>query len=243
MLKKYSIFREVNNILSNNEFEGKYQEKIKEFLNSKNNLKYYNFEKIENLENIEKNKQNNKGFFILANHNNGLNDSVLINTIIDSHTITSKKFIDSFNFYSPIPKEIFLKRLKCIQYERDENDEDILNFEDIRNIIIEKINNKENILFFPEKDMSNKNSLSFFRYDSFKIAFSNKIPILPIIIKYNNKEYFNKQNEIDRSILNTTDTQGIDIHLLDFIYPDQYQSIEELYNYTFNIMNNYYNIC
>jgi hypothetical protein len=235
MLKKYSIFREVNNILSNDEYKGIYNLKIKEYLNSNNNLEYHNLNELNNL------KYKDKGFFILSNNNNCLNDGNLISTAIDCHTLASKKFINSFNFYSPIPKDDFLNRMKCIQYERNNNDEEILDFDNLKNIIIEKINNKENICIFPEKTtMSNKNSLLSFRSDYFSISYQNNIPILPIIIKYNNEKYFSKNNEIDRSIINISDTMGINIYLLDFIYPSNYKTIDELYNYTYNTMNNFY---
>ena len=88
--------------------------------------------------------------------------------------------------------------------------------------------------------MSNKNNLNSFKKGSLDLAFKNNIPILPIIIDYKDDFYVNTESETDRLVHHLEDTSGIDIHTLDFIYPEDSNTFDLFHNKVYDTMNNFY---
>ncbi len=228
---------------------------FRDFLFPVNEIKYVNLEEINNI------KNKNRGFITISNHVNVLADFILINSIIDAYTIAGAEiFLDNekiMNLYNNLVNKcnIILYATYAVK-QKYKNYEDRFNNvkldgQSVQQQILEKINKGTNIIVFPEGCFSHKNRLYKFQKGLFHLAYENKIPLLPLIIDYKNNSYYEDKHldfislESQLKSINThmTDDAGIDVNILKFIYPEDFDTFDEFYKNAFTVMNTKYIEC
>ena len=171
----------INNSINNNIFKIIYKT-----FETNNNISYENF----NETNI-----NEKSKIIISNHLS-LADTFLILNKINNNTFTigGKLAFDILfkiiNVNNTIFENTILEMFKVILYDKDEKEHN-----DIKHQMLTKIQQGSNILIYPEGDYSElKTHIKSFYSGSFKLAYDNKIPIMPIVLYYNNNNHLYKYN-------------------------------------------------
>ena len=210
---------------------------IRDFMYPENEIKYLNLNELTKLRN------KNKGFLILSNHNTMLSDYILIRSIVDGYTIAAAEEFSEYAEHISKYHDTVSKKAKLIGYKRAKSDDQTTNGNEVKQQILEKINNGNNIILFPEGKMTHGNVLQPFKKGIFHLAYDNKIPILPLILNYKNEVYFTCHKEIQRINFHMNDDCGIDVNVFKFVYPEDYKTFNEFYEYTFNLINNYYINC
>ncbi len=210
---------------------------LREFIYPLNEIKYSNLDEINNL------KNKNRGYLILSNHNTILSDYVLIRSIIDAYTIAAYENILEQCKNIGKNHETIMEKAKLIGYKRLNERNTESNGDDVKHIIIDKIETGNNIIIFPEGKLTHDTYLHPFKKGIIYLAYENKIPILPIIIHYKNEFYFNGCREPQRMNHHMIDNSGIDVNILNFIYPDDFNSFDDFYQSTYNKMNDIYVEC
>jgi 1-acyl-sn-glycerol-3-phosphate acyltransferase len=243
MFTKLKVLSEINNQLCNEETLNDICNNLIKYFHPNNEIKYYNLDEIYNLKNEKINNEKiNKGFIILLNHTCITSDFLLILSKIDCYTTTSKRLFKKLLYFSKLTNDQMVDRCKLIEYQK-KTDTTESNGEEVKNIILDKINNCNIVQLFPEGTMSGKNKLYDFKKGSIDLAFENNIPILPIIIDYKDDFYVNNESEPDRLVHHLEDTSGIDIHALKFIYPEDFDTFDKFYDKVYNTMNDFYMEC
>ncbi len=235
MFAKLKGLSEMNNKLCGNESLKNGSNNLIKYFFSKNKIEYHNLNEIDNL----KKEKKNKGFIIISNHTCITTDFLLILSKIDCFTITTKDLLKKFLYFSKLTNDQMVERCKLIEYQK-KTDTTESNGDEIKSIILDKINNGNIIQLYPEGGMSGKKSLNSFKKGFLYLAYENNIPILPIIIDYKDNYYINTESETDRIAHHLKDTSGIDIHTLKFIYSEDYNTFEEYYDKVYNTMNDLY---
>lgn len=233
MFNKLKVLSEINNQLCNDESLNSSCNNLINYFYKNNKIEYHNFNEINNL------KNNGRGFIILLNHTCITSDFLLILSKIDCFTLTTKGLFKKLLYFSKLTNEDMVERCKLIEYDK-KTDRLESNGEEIKNIILKKINEGSIVQLFPEGCMSNKNNLNPFKKGSINLVFKNDIPILPIIINYKDDFYVNTESETDRLVHHLDDKSGIDIHTLEFIYPKDSNTFDLFYEKVYNTMNNFY---
>ena len=210
---------------------------VRKFIYPLNDIKYNNLEETNKLRN------KNRGYLILSNHNTVLSDFILIRSIIDAYTISAYENILEHSVNIGINYETIVTKVKLIGYKRLNSNNIETNGDDVKHIIIDKIETGNNIIIFPEGKLTHDTYLYPFKKGIFYSAYENKIPILPIIIDYKNEFYFNGCREPERINHHMIDNCGIDVNILKFIYPEDFNSFDEFYQHTYNKMNEVYVEC
>jgi len=253
MIHLTNIITECELMLKNNNTINKEELVLfRDFLFPDNQIKYINLEEL----NYIKNK--NKGFIMISNHVSVLADFILTNTITNAYTISAAElFLDNqkiMDLYNDIVKKcnIILYATKNINKDSgDKLNNNKLDGISVKQIILDKINSGNNIIVYPEGFFSHKDYLYKFKKGLFHLAYQNNIPMLPVIIDYKNNTYYEDKYtnfitlESQLNTINThmTDDSGIDVNILKFIYPENFDTFDAFYNYAFNIMNNKYIQC
>ncbi len=210
---------------------------LREFIYPLNEIKYNGLEEVSKL------KNKNRGYLILSNHNTVLSDYVLIRSIIDTYAIAAQENILEQSVNTGIDYENIITKVKLIGYKRLNSKNTETNGDDVKHIIIDKIETGNNIIVFPEGKMTHGLSLEPFKKGIFYLAYEYKIPILPLIIHYKNESYFCSCREPHRINQHMIDDCGIDVNILDFVYPEDFNSFDDFYNHTYNKMNDIYVEC
>ena len=153
------------------------------------------------------NLKNNYGNIIIANHYNII-DYYLISSIIKNDTYVILKH-DLFNeiinnkFISNILINI-VKSINLISYKREDKTDGLK----VKNKILKLIKKNKNVLVFAEGTSTKNGIPKNFKNGIFKLASENKIPIIPITLKYqkdiglnigdkfNPKNLFNNQVDV-----------------------------------------------
>ena len=150
---------------------------------SSNNIMYQNFDEM----NINKG-----GKFIISNHLN-LSDSFLIfnklktSTFIIADITAINKLLKYFNFKDTIIEDNFIDLFNIIYYDPDKNG----NGNDVKNEMLKLVNENKNILLFPEGGYGRSyTKIKQFKLGGLKLAYDNKIPIVPIVLYYSNKNHY-----------------------------------------------------
>ena len=136
-----------------------------------------------NTDNLKKNK-----LLVMCNHYDGMDFfalSHLLNcnklyTIVKDDLVGSshhQSFLSDIFYYF---KNIFYHSSNFVPYKREDKDDGII----IKKIIIDKLENNDNILIFPEGRARTNGMPQDFKHGIFKLAVENKLNILPISIKY-----------------------------------------------------------
>jgi 1-acyl-sn-glycerol-3-phosphate acyltransferase len=182
-------------------------------------IEYYYSSRIEVIgkENIPK----KDGYVIISNHN-FKTELLIIQNIIKNFDVVARKCMMA-KFLSVNSRTIF--------YDNAENN--------IKNsgMIIKKIistqclDNKKNILVFPEGNYSNPTELLIFKKGLFYLCYEKNIPILPIIICVKKKYNFMYSICLDSKIK---------VKVFKMVYSNKFVTFDEYYDYIYNMMNNYF---
>ncbi len=198
--------------------------------------------KYNNLDEINKLRNKNRGYLILSNHTTTLSDFVLIRCIIDAYTVANAGLLLEYseNIESSKHYNNLCQKAKLLEYLNSNLQSNGL---EVKQNIINKINTNNNVIVFPEGKIAHDASLQPFKKGLFYLAYENKIPILPIIINYKNEIYFNCEKEIQKINCYILDDYGIDVNILNYVYPEDFDSFDEFYNVVYNKMNEIYIKC
>ena len=136
-----------------------------------------------NTDNLKKNK-----LLVMCNHYDGIDFIALSNILSPNklYTIVKHDLVGGSNHQSFISdmfyyfKNAFYYSGCFIPYKRGDKDDSAI----IKKIIVEKIENNNNILIFPEGRARTDGIPEDFKHGIFKLAVENKLNILPISIKY-----------------------------------------------------------
>jgi 1-acyl-sn-glycerol-3-phosphate acyltransferase len=133
------------------------------------------------------NLKNNK-LLVMCNHYDGI-DYFAISQILDYtklYTIVKHDLVGSShhqNFVSDLFyyfKNVLYHSAYFVPYKRGDKDDSAI----IKQIIVDKIENNNNVLIFPEGRARTDGIPQDFKHGIFKLAVENKFNILPISIKY-----------------------------------------------------------
>lgn len=170
---------------------------------------------------------------VLYNHRT-IYDPFLLMCICDNITFLLKTTIPS---YFPLFKIIF-DIMRMVYIEKGKTTDAIINYTNNRK-------SSERLLAIAPDGGDYPEDPDFSDIAKFKTgAFVGMFPVIPIIIKYNNKEYLDHKFENDREsflhcackgFLNRT--YNVKIKVLDMIYPDKNSSIEQYRDKVYDIMN------
>ncbi len=210
---------------------------VRDFMYPENEIKYNNLEEINKLRN------KNRGCLILSNHNTMLSDYVLIRSVIDAHTVAAAEVFSEYSEYVSKYHDIVSTKAKLIGYKRINSTNTESNGEEVKLKIVNNIKNGNHVIVFPEGKMTHGPSLQPFKKGIFYLAYENKIPILPIILDYKNEIYFSCHKEPQRINYHMLDDCGIDVNLLNLIYPEDFNSFDKFFNHTYKVMNGIYVEC
>lgn len=188
-----------------------------------------------NLKILEKNQE--RGYIIISNHINAI-DYFIIKQIINLHSVSkSDTFSAEFSILTKLTKFLF-RNCNIISYKRfDKN-----SGEKVKKKIFKLIKKNKKVLVFPEgrSSVTWENGCKPFRKGLFYLAYENKIPILPISLIFENKNYgveLNIKKFNIKEVLN--DSSNIECKLFNFIYPENYNNFDDFYNKCYDTINNY----
>ena len=131
---------------------------------------------------------------ILSNHYSGLDFIVFSNVMHNYNKVgstlytvakadlvgddTDKNILSSFFF---IFKNQFYNSLNLLPYKRGDKEDG----KNVKNVIVNKLNNNSNILLFPEGTTRTDGVPKDFKIGIFQTAIENNLEILPVTLKYN----------------------------------------------------------
>ena len=137
---------------------------------------------------------NNNKMLILSNHYSGLDFIVFSNVMHNYNKVgstlytvakadlvgddTDKNILSSFFF---IFKNQFYNSLNLLPYKRGDKEDG----KNVKNVIVNKLNNNSNILLFPEGTTRTDGVPKDFKIGIFQTAIENNLEILPVTLKYN----------------------------------------------------------
>jgi len=163
----------IKNSVNNNSYKQLYKT-----IEAKNNISYENFNK----KNI-----NEKGKLIISNHLNVADTIVILNKInTDTFIITTNVLFDiifkMINVTETIISSSILKLLNIIIYDNKNK-----NSKTVKDQMLKTIMQGNNILLYPEGQCGySQSNIEPFYPGGIKIAYDNKIPIMPIVLYYSN---------------------------------------------------------
>lgn len=150
--------------------------------------------KVKGLKNLK--NFNNKRIIIMSNHLNGIDYGVIVYSL--THYTKNKKKIFAVAkhnvFGDPTDKNIVLNSftlikdrmfnlLNIIPYERDNKKSG----DNVKKIMLDRIDEGDTILLFPEGKPSRTGIPTEFKSGSFRMCADNDISILPITLEFNKK--------------------------------------------------------
>lgn len=193
------------------------------------------YEKEEILK-YEKYMKEEDNVLLIYNHRN-LYDSILLLCLCDNITFLLNKAIPSkLPFF-----KILYDRMNMIYVETDKSNTDS---------IINYVNNRkkgEKILAIAPDGGKYPENPDVSDISKFKTgAFVGMFPVIPIVIKYNEKNYLDYKIDYPESVLHVmfkgflNETYDVKVKVLDMVYPDENSSIEEYRDKVYNIMNEEY---
>lgn len=173
---------------------------------------------------------------LVYNHRN-LYDSIILLCLLDNITFLLNKTIPSnvpfFKVLYDCMNMIYVDKNKS-------NTESIINYVNNRK-------KKDRILAIAPDAGKYPENPDYSDISNFKTgAFVGLFPIIPIVIKYNEKEYLDYKIDYKESILHfmfkgfLNNTYDVKIKVLDIVYPDKNSTIEEYKNKVYNLMNEEY---
>ena len=201
-----------------------------------NFIKNRNFKKIlhqiiikyiyKNQINIYGNKKiiNNRGLIIICNHYN-ISDVNIICSLFNYMPYTVAKddllneIINNKSASNILKKHIF-KWCDFIAYKRKDKEDGIK----VKKKILELINSKNNVLIFPEGTSTRNGIPKDFKNGIFKLASENRIPILPITIKYEKNIGLNIEDSFKfKNLLHN----NVNVYIHDIILDSNWKNLKE----------------
>ena len=170
-----------------------------------------------------------KPHIIMVNHYN-ITDSIIIKKILGLHlyTICKSDLVTSENTVLPILnylEKTFFDTLSIITYVRNNKKSG----SDVKEKILDKINEGEHILIFPEGTCHKDGIPKSFKNGIFYLCHENNIPILPLTLK------FDKDIGLEREdTFNIYDVFDTNVEVYIHNVESDSKSMEELKNKTFN---------
>ena len=170
-----------------------------------------------------------KPHIIMVNHYN-ITDSIIIKKILGLHlyTICKSDLVTSENTVLPILnylEKTFFDTLSIITYVRNNKKSG----SDVKEKILDKINEGEHILIFPEGTCHRDGIPKSFKNGIFYLCHENNIPILPLTLK------FDKDIGLEREdTFNIYDVFDTNVEVYIHNVESDSKSMEELKNKTFN---------
>ena len=136
---------------------------------------------------------------IMCNHYNA-NDLLVLNKLnLDYYTIAKNdlfkenKSIPIINYFN----KSFFNYFKLISYKRN----DKIDGDKVKNQMLSILNDRDNILVFPEGTSTRNGKPKEFKKGIFYLCSQYQIPILPVTIKYNKDIGLNKEDKFNPFIL------------------------------------------
>jgi 1-acyl-sn-glycerol-3-phosphate acyltransferase len=189
-----------------------------------------------NINNFTKDK-----LIIMCNHMNGtdyipiaqifnkLNKNKKLYTIVSSKLVTSPANKNTITNIINIFDKSFFKFCNFIKYTKGNKESGL----EVRQKILEVINNNNTLLVFPEGVVTRKGIPESFKPGSFEICKENSISILPISIKYNKKLGINSDENVN--FLDWFNTEAT-LYIHDIINPDDYKTVDDIMQKTLDII-------
>lgn len=236
MLHKIKILQKMNKKLTSSESLQKECELMLKYLFSLTRIQYINFSELSLL----KKTYQEQGFIIFMNHTCIVSDYVLIQSKINNYTVTLQGLFKKLLYFSEITEDQMAIRCQLIEYERDNSNKKKISGIQVKKKILQKIKEKQNVVIYPEGTMTPKKNLKKFKKGSIYLSYENNIPILPIIVDYKDDYYINNDSELNRLEHHLSDQKGIDVHMLKFIYPENFDNFDSYYHNIYRNMNDFY---
>lgn len=179
-----------------------------------------------------------KGCIIICNHLNAPADVLAFKLITNCHVITgSNTFANNFNYFNFFINYLY-DNLKLIPYNNLDKNSGI----EVKNKIIDLVNNNDKVLVFPEGrvNINTACKLHTFKKGLFYTAFENNIPILVSSIHYTDSNFGvdnSKNKKFDFIYLFKSNTKTY-LELIKFIYPHNYLNFNDFYNDSYKLIDN-----
>lgn len=179
------------------------------------------------------NLNNINGYLIFSNHLHAL-DPILIREKLDAFIISKSNLANGNKFYKMLENAL-VKALKVIRYERG----NAKNGEEVKEAILQKINQKNNVLIFPEGDTSynHKNGLLPLKKGIVHLSFDNKIPIVLLNIWYSDYNFgqgINNRFSLRKTVIGKKDSE---LYFEEIINPNDFNNFNEYFDYINETMN------
>ena len=219
----YHLYIKTTNVNNNNLLKKKLKEGCKKVLNSTN------------IYPIIKGKIIEQPQIIISNHHSFIDPLVL--KYINQNFMTIAKHDSKKEFIFSKMLEEFMIRWSTILYKRGDKKSGSIVRKLIKYYILYK---KKSILLFPEGKTYPDGPPQKFFPGSFEVAFQNKIPIQPVVIKYSQDISWTdlcekpKPWQLDiyknvEKLLNTKTIAYVDI--LEPVYPNQFNNVDDFMKY------------
>jgi 1-acyl-sn-glycerol-3-phosphate acyltransferase len=235
-LKKVDIFQKINKLITSPESLHKECKLLLKYLFDLYIIKYINFTELSLL----KKTYQDQGFIIFMNHTSIVADYLLIQSKINNYTVTLQGLFKKLLYFSEYSDKQMAIRCQLIEYERDNSNKKKISGIQVKKKILQKIKEKQNVVIYPEGTMTPKKNLKKFKKGSIYLSYENNIPILPIIVDYKDDYYINNDSELNRLEHHLSDQKGIDVHMLKFIYPENFDNFDSYYHNIYRNMNDFY---
>jgi 1-acyl-sn-glycerol-3-phosphate acyltransferase len=175
---------------------------------------------------------NNNKILIFSNHYNGIDFIALTNLFYNYnksgttlYTIAKYDLVGNeidknilsvlFNYI----KKSFFNSLNLLPYKRGDTEDG----KKVKNIIVNKLNENDNILIFPEGTSRKDGIPKDFKIGIFQTAIDNNLQILPVTLKYNKNIGLEKNDPL---ILFDWFDVDVDIYIHDKINSSTYESLQ-----------------
>jgi len=186
--------------------------------------------------NIKVNKKkdySNKNYMIICNHYTALDYFILRILFPNSYTVVKSDMLRAntsiFIKILLLPLQyLFFNQGMLISYVRGNTKSGL----ECQKDIIEKIKS-HNIIIFPEGTSTRNGIPKSFKKGLFYTAYKNKIPIIPISLKYKKDIGINPGDKLNLSEW-INETAKLEIH--DEINPEDFNNIDELHKHSFEVV-------
>ena len=170
-------------------------------------------------------------------------NNIKLSTFIIASIHPINKILNFFNLKNTIIEDIFVEVFNIMYYNPDKNG----NGTDVKLQMLQKIKDNKNILIFPEGHYSrSQNKILPFKLGGLKMAYDNKLPIIPIIFYYTNINHIHLKPEmcsisdfIKESLAIYKETGDIIVHQCNDgkdVLPLPNESFENFHKRLYNIM-------
>lgn len=195
--------------------------------------KFYLFILGINIKTNKKRDYSNKNYMIICNHYTALDYFVLRILFPNSYTVAKSDLLSAntstFLKFLLLPLQyLTFNQGMVISYVRGNTKSGL----ECQKDIIEKIKS-HNIIIFPEGTSTRNGIPKSFKKGLFYMAYENKIPVIPISLKYKKDIGINPGDKLNLSEW-INETAKVEIH--DEINPEEFNNIDELHKHSFEVV-------